>query len=802
MPILQQELVAKGTAFSEAFVVNPLCCPSRASTLTGRYSHSTGIYDNGGTYGGFAAFGDTSTLATWLHDAGYRTGLIGKYLNGYDDASYVPPGWDRWTAFVGGANYLDYSLSHDGVRVDHGTDDADYSTDVLAAEAAGFIGETPQDQPLFLAFTPFAPHAGWIPAARHHDAFPDFEGVRPPNLNEEDVSDKPAWVRNLEYTPDNYRDTQQLRQAQSLLAVDEAIAEILAALDEAGRTSETFFVFTSDNGLSTGSHRWSTKTTPWDEATRVPLVVRYDPFEQVATSDRFALNVDLAPTIAAVAGVAAPGAEGASLVPLLQGRTDGWRTSFLIENYAPGVPTDSPPSYCAVRSHEHLYVRYATGEEELYDQAVDPFQLQSVHDDPAYADVKRGLVDELMQLCSPPPPGYSFGGSAPAELTTPQDVAVATGLWDGVAMRTYGSYPMDVDLDELTDVLLVPHVAKPARLLHNDGGSFSLITTFPKRDRHGCAAADVDLNGLPDIYCSIGADSGTGVKANELWMQTEPGTFFDRGAALGVADPYGRGREVAFVDANHDPYPDLYVTNEYPRADGVPSPNHLFINDGGSGFHAAPEYGLDVEVGGVLGIQTCVQAEDVSGDGWQDSARVRQERAPDVRTDGGHLHGPARGPPDAQRRVLRRCPGRHERRRRPGSGRAREDQGRRVPADGRAVPCGGVQPCRHVAAAARGRRPGSRRRRGHLRRHRCGFGHEHPRSPPGERRHGDGLPFGGRRSGLGGRSLGHEPGSRRQRHDRPDRDERLQDRLGTRAAPVVPAAAVALRSPSLSGRGR
>ena len=148
-------------------------------------------------------------------------------------------------------------------------------------------------------------------------------------------------------------------------------------------------------------------------------------------------------------------------------------------------------------------------------------------------------------------------------------------------MRTYGAYPMDVDVDGTSDVLLVPHVAQAARLMHNDGGSFSLMATFPKQDRHGCAAADVDLNGLPDIYCSLGADSGTGTKANELWMQTDPGTFVDQAIAMGVADPYGRGREVAFVDANHDAYPDLYVTNEYPRADSIPSPNRLYINEGG-----------------------------------------------------------------------------------------------------------------------------------------------------------------------------------------------------------------------------
>ncbi|MEX0983446.1 MAG: sulfatase-like hydrolase/transferase [Actinomycetota bacterium] len=625
MPILQSELIGRGTTFTNGFVVNPLCCPTRTTILTGRYSHSTGVYRNGGPHGGFGAFDDSSTLATWLSDAGYRTGLIGKYLNGYLDPSYIPPGWDRWVAFSDGSDYVNYELSVDGSPAVHGSDAADYSTDVLADEAVGFIEATPPEQPLFLEYTPFAPHAGWIPPERYVGALGDLPTIRPPNLNEADVSDKPAWVGHLPYSPGSTYDQQRRRQAQTLLAVDDAIGRILAALDATGRTSETLIIFTSDNGLSAGSHRWGSKSTPWDEAIRVPLVIRYDPSGGPTTQDAFALDVDLAPTIAEVAGIGAPGAEGTSLLPLLgHDPADpddlGWRDAFLIEYYAPGVPADAPPTYCAVRTHTQKYIRYTTGEEELYDLVQDPFELQSLHADGAFAAVKASLLARLRDLCSPPPPDYSFTGSGVGTLTPPTDLAIDSGLWDGAAIRSYGAYPLDYDADGWQDVLLVPHVTASARLMHNEGGTFTRqsVTTFPRRDRHGCDAADVDLDGLVDIYCAVGADSGTGTKANELWMQTEPGVFEDMATVWGVADPYGRGREVTFLDVDHDAYPDLYVTNAYPRADGIASPNRLYVNVGGSGFRAAGEFGLDVEVGGILGTQTCVQAVDVDVDGWED----------------------------------------------------------------------------------------------------------------------------------------------------------------------------------------
>src|SRR5207247_6865495 len=143
---------------------NSLCCPSRSSILTGDYSHTTGVYRQVPPYGRFEWFDDRSTVTTWLHGAGYTTGLFGKYLDGYQHAAvtgYVPPGWDRWVGFVH-PGYQDYQLSIDGVAQAYGDAPGDYSTDVLASEAVNFIRRA--RGPLFLYFAPEAPHTPATPA--------------------------------------------------------------------------------------------------------------------------------------------------------------------------------------------------------------------------------------------------------------------------------------------------------------------------------------------------------------------------------------------------------------------------------------------------------------------------------------------------------------------------------------------------------------------------------------------------------------------------------------------------------------
>ena len=411
MPNVRRELVAHGVTFTQAFAVNPLCCPSRATILTGRYSHSTRVYRNQSPYGGAASFDDSSTLGTWLQAAGYRTAYLGKYLNGYW-LSWVPPGWDRWIGYGGG--YFDYSVSVDGLVFRFGSDDASYSTDVLAREATAFASAGPG--PFFLLLAPYAPHSPATPAPRHADAFAGHERTPAPSYDEEDVSDKPAWVRSL--PPLEGRTgaiTRERKMLASLIAVDDAVGALAAVLKQRGELSNTVFLFTSDNGLLLGEHRLvNQKVAPYEESIRVPLVVRYDALGTGPRANaRLVGNVDLAPTVAELAGVRAPGVEGKSLVPLLASPPAApvaWRRSLLIEHLQARSRTGSTvPTYCAVRRPGWKYVVYATREEELYDLRADPYELTNLASDRTRRSLLFSLRSEVKRLCAPPPPSFGLG---------------------------------------------------------------------------------------------------------------------------------------------------------------------------------------------------------------------------------------------------------------------------------------------------------------------------------------------------------------------------------------------------------
>ncbi len=408
---VQRVLAAPGATFRNAFVSNSLCCPSRASILTGAYSHSTGVYTNGGE-DGFQAFDDGSTLATWLDAAGYRTALIGKYFNGTWPLGYIPPGWDRWVTFRGSHRlYYDFSLSVQGRYRSFGSAPSDYSTTVLGGYAERFIREADAADPLFLMLTPFAPHAPRI--AGPGDSAEVLDPWAPgPNLPELDVADKPAHIRDLTLRTNTgpHAEARWAQQVRALRAVDAMIVDVVRALRETGRLHDTIIVFTADNGLALGEHRWNYKLVPYEESIRVPMVMRYDPLTEGATPPAMALNVDIAPTVADLVGIPAPGAEGRSLVPVLSGTRRSVRSGFLLEHeqYRAGRGEADPPTFCGVRTDRRLFVRYATGEEELYDLRLDPYELQNLADVPAYGVRLERLRSRARTLCRPRPPGFSW----------------------------------------------------------------------------------------------------------------------------------------------------------------------------------------------------------------------------------------------------------------------------------------------------------------------------------------------------------------------------------------------------------
>ena len=407
MPEVQRSLVERGVTFSEAFTTSSLCCPSRASILTGQYPHTTGVYRQGLPHGGFKSFDDATTIATALRAGGYRTGLFGKYLDSYQSdalAGYVPPGWYRWIAFVH-SQYFGYTLTIDGTIERFGAAVEDYSTDLLAARAEEFIRST--DGPVFAVYAPPAPHAPATPSPEDGGLFADLPPWRPPSFDEPDVSDKPAHMRAMtRFGPDRteHLDTLRIDQYRTLQALDRAVGRLLGALEDTGRLEDALVIFTSDNGLLWGEHRWVKKEVPYEEAIRVPLVIRADRIIGSApgrTDPHLFANIVLAPTIAAAAGVPFPGADGTSLLPLLGGRPDGWRHALLIEHMR---GTNPIPTYCALRTSRYLYAVYETGERELYDLAEDPYQLRNMST--AAPDLRVRLQGVLDRLCDPPPPGF------------------------------------------------------------------------------------------------------------------------------------------------------------------------------------------------------------------------------------------------------------------------------------------------------------------------------------------------------------------------------------------------------------
>jgi N-acetylglucosamine-6-sulfatase len=270
------------------------------------------------------------------------------------------------------------------------------------------------DGPLFAVYAPAAPHDPATPAARHADAFDDLETWRPPSYWEEDLSDKPRWMRRIpEESAQTSAEIETLRRNQyrALLAVDEAVARIVDALADTGRLSNTLIVYTSDNGLAWGEHRWRKKEVPYEESIRVPMVVRFDPLVTDGRDDpSLVLNLDLAPSVAEAAGVEAPGAEGRSFLSLMASGDEPWRRDFLVEHMEGANPV---PTYCAVRGERYVFARYATGEEELYDLALDPFQLTNRVEDPAMTQLRDTLRARLLELCDPPPPGLDLPFARP-----------------------------------------------------------------------------------------------------------------------------------------------------------------------------------------------------------------------------------------------------------------------------------------------------------------------------------------------------------------------------------------------------
>ena len=400
MPSVQKELIGKGVTFTNAFATTPLCCPFRASFLSGGfYPWETGVINNHLPNGAAPSFADEESLATLLQKEGYQTAMVGKYLNLYKELRpSIPPGWTKFVdvsegLWSKGRTYevLIGSSDSDSSSTGTITESSEYLTYFLRDKTLEFIDEN-ADKPFFVYFAPRAPHAPAAPAPGDENLFSDYH-YSVPSLNEEDNSDKPEYVRNkIEDLDDEGEDGKnvetrefQLNQLRSLQAVDLAVKEIVAKLEEKDLLDLTVIIFASDNGYMWGEHGLFTKAKPYEEAIKVPLVIRMPGIAKSTNNELLAVNLDVPTTILKLAG-ATKETSGLDLQPLLKKQDIDWRDGLAFQAWAnsPEKSYKGIPDWAAWRTKEYKYVKYISGEKEFYDLTADPYELESQQDNPSF----------------------------------------------------------------------------------------------------------------------------------------------------------------------------------------------------------------------------------------------------------------------------------------------------------------------------------------------------------------------------------------------------------------------------------
>jgi arylsulfatase A-like enzyme len=460
MPNVMSEIAGQGTSFNRAYVSFPLCCPSRATTMSGQYMHNHGVRGNFPPQGGWPKFQphESNDLPVWLHGAGYHNVHIGKYMNGYPTANGilpVPLGWDEWYGKVSeDALYFNYQLiektSPGGTpRITfYGDQPLDYQTDVFGDRAVDFVKDHPVSQEPFLLDLWFnSPHGPFDPAPRDLFRLAGAPLPRLPAFNEKDISDKPRWFqrqarKRLSGGQIKLIDNERRRAQEQLLSVDESVGELIQALRGEGILDDTYIIFSSDNGFFRGEHRIASgKYLPYDPSSRVPLLIRGPGIPAGGVSNELVWNGDITQTILQIAsGSEDPALDSRSLLPfaenpalrstrpiLLEGDTGaggtevesaqtsaararearvgvlgkrGVRNLEQEPNAIKSATTEGAPAYRSIRTDRYEYTVYANGQTELYDMWRDPAQLRSLARDPRYRYVRKWLYNALIPLSS------------------------------------------------------------------------------------------------------------------------------------------------------------------------------------------------------------------------------------------------------------------------------------------------------------------------------------------------------------------------------------------------------------------
>jgi N-acetylglucosamine-6-sulfatase len=404
-----QGLAAQGVQFNWAFVTTSLCSPSRATILSGLYAHAHGVTANENQ----ELSPDFPTFPQYLQHAGYHTAFVGKW---HMDASRDSPrpGFDHWVSFRGQGVYDDPTLNVNGTLVNR----TGYITDLLTDYAVDWLNQRAAE-PFLLILSHKAPHAPFEPAPRHAGALADASLPEPRNF-EDTFTDKPSWQRryaacgggvaaftecpdplppDIPVTPWPDRVPWMLNYTRTLLSVDESVGRVLSVLESRGWGRSTYVLFMSDNGFFLGEHRLGDKRVAYEESLRIPMVMR-GPGVAPAASNAIVLNLDVAPTLLDLAGIAVPGAmQGRSLARLLHGEATGVRDSFLYEYESdPRIPV--VPRILGLRTLNQKYVTYPDrpGEEELYNLDTDEPEMKNLADRPEWAASRADLRQRLERI--------------------------------------------------------------------------------------------------------------------------------------------------------------------------------------------------------------------------------------------------------------------------------------------------------------------------------------------------------------------------------------------------------------------
>jgi N-acetylglucosamine-6-sulfatase len=415
LPRTRRLIAGAGIDFTQALSPNPLCCPARATFLTGQASQNNRVLTNNKTrYGGYELLDTSETLPVWLQRIGYNTAFTGKHLNGYNFGKHgIDDGWTEFNVLTKGIyKYTDWTALEKGRPVSR----SGYVTDYIAQRSVSFIKRFHRrDNPFFIWTAHVGPHlaqnakTGWgpVPPAPRQEgkfAYRDFplDSFDKPSYRE-DLSDKSETYRTKAGTgSDDKLKAEHFGRVLALKAVDQANARIIRALKATGELANTVVVFVSDNGYLLGEHRYVGKILGFEESLRVPMMMRGPGIEPGSRTAQPVTTMDLTSTIVALTGARAKRSKDGQDLSRLLADPDGPRTAdtVLIQSgaYTPEDAEVGPWMYRGVRTKRYTLIRYATGDVELYDRREDPFQLTSVSGDVRYEDVEAELKRRLAEL--------------------------------------------------------------------------------------------------------------------------------------------------------------------------------------------------------------------------------------------------------------------------------------------------------------------------------------------------------------------------------------------------------------------